>query len=459
MIPMTKQAYRLLHEGSLALAEIENNGMRIDVPRLDRTIEQAAVQIRKLEGRLKEDELWKLWKRRFGDRASLGSLHQLSQILYDELGHEPKSYTSGGRGSKEEKKRKRRPTMNEEALSRINLPFIKTYLRMGKIKDLRSTNLLGVRREVGGDGLLHPVFNLHLARTYRSSSNSPNFQNIPVRDKLLSKLIRRCFVPREGHVLVEVDYGALEVRVAACYNKDPRLIEYICDPTKDMHRDMAAECYLLDEDQVTKETRFYAKNQFVFPEFYGSYWKKVAPKLWDVIDRFGLKTVDGVPLKEHLGGNGIDDYEEFERHIEEVERDFWENRFPDYARWKVDWYKRYQRKGGFRMLTGFRVDGVYRRNDVINYPVQGAAFHCLLWSLVRIVKWIGKEKMRSKVIGQIHDSIVADVHRDELDDYLAKVEEVMTRDIRREWPWIIVPLEIEAEVSETNWYEKEPVAA
>ena len=109
------------------------------------------------------------------------------------------------------------------------------------------------------------------------------------------------------------------------------------------------------------------------------------------------------------------------------------------------------------MLTGFRVDGVHKRNDVINYPVQGAAFHVLLWSLIRLVKWLKKHKMRSVVVGQIHDSIVADVHHDELDEYLAAAKRIMTEDVRKAWPWIIIPLETEAEVGELNWWEKEKV--
>jgi len=115
------------------------------------------------------------------------------------------------------------------------------------------------------------------------------------------------------------------------------------------------------------------------------------------------------------------------------------------------------KQGWFDLLTGFRIAGVYGRNDVINYPVQGVAFHCLLWSLVRLVKWLKKNRMKTVIVGQIHDSIVADVHPDELDDFLAMAKRVMTGDIRKHWGWIIVPLEIEAESSETNWFDKRKV--
>ncbi len=449
----TAAACRLMHEGTLAHAEIEAAGIRIDVARLDRTIKGVGNRIESLTGKLKQDDVWKVWKRRFGGQANMGSRPQLGKVLFDELGYKSTTVTKTGR-----------PKMDRVELERLDLPFVKRFLQLEDIKKLKSTYLMGIRREVV-DGFLRPSFNLHLARTYRPSSDSPNFQNIPIRDKRVGKMIRSCFIPRDGHVLVEIDYSALEVRVAACYNRDPALIEYICDSTKDMHRDMAAECYMLSKGQVTKEARFYAKNQFVFPEFYGSYYAKCAPNLWDAIRSAKLTTVDGIPLQKHLAKKGISKLgycqpsekpEEgtFERHIQQVEQGFWGKRFKVYAQWKLDWFRKYQKRGWFDMLTGFRVSGVYGRNDVINYPVQGSAFHCLLWSLIRLVRKMQKKKMGSMVVGQIHDSIVADVHRDELDDYLAMAKQIMTEDIRREWKWIIVPLTIEAEVGERNWYEK-----
>lgn len=429
--------------------------MRVDVPRLDATIEKVGERVAVLTERLKQDEVWGIWKRRHGSKASLGSRQQLGQVLYKELGYKSTGATRSGRIQ-----------VDEKALSQIDLPFVKTYLEVERLKKLRSTYLIGVRREVV-DGFLHPVFNLHFARTYRSSCDSPNFQNIPIRDKQIGKLVRRCFVPREGHVLVEIDYGALEVRIAACYHKDPNMLEYIEDPSKDLHREMASECYMVGEDQVSKEMRFYAKNQFVFPEFYGSYYAQCAPNLWEAVDRFGLRLADGRSLREHLDEIGMLELgacsggqpavHTFESHVQEVEADFWGRRFPVYARWKKNWWEQYQRNGDFRMLTGFRVDGVYKRNDVINYPVQGAAFHCLLWSLIKLVKWLARSKMRTVIVGQIHDSIVADVHRSELGDYLAKAKRVMTEEIRKAWRWIIVPLVVEAEVGEENWWEKKEV--
>ncbi len=444
MTPTTQDAYNLFHEGVQALAHVESNGIRIDVPRLDRTIVKVGKRISRLAERLKQDEVWSRWRRRFGGRASLGSRQQLAAVLHEELKHKTAATTRTGKVQ-----------VDEKALSRIDLPFVKTYLEVEKLKKLQSTYLKGVRREVV-DGLLRPSFNLHLVSSYRSGCSNPNFQNIPIRDKTTGKLIRSCFVPRDGHVLVEVDYGALEFRIAACHWKDEAMVEYASDPSLDIHRDMAAECYMLEPDQVTSEVRFFAKNQFVFPTLYGSYYVNTARNLWNVIGQAGLTTKDGQSLEDHLMMvHGITE-RTYEDHVKGVERRFNE-RFPTWSVRKEKWWSKYQQRGWFPLMTGFRCSGVYSRNQLFNIPVQGPAFHILLWSLIELVGWMRKRKMRSMIVGQIHDSIVADVHRDELDDYIGKAREVMADDIRKAWPWIVTPLEVDVEVAETNWYEKRSV--
>ncbi len=445
----------LMHEGAIALAQVEANGMRVDVPRLERTIGKVERRIKELEGRLREDDVFKTWRKIFGQKTNLGSGPQLGRILFGELGYKSKSPTRTGK-----------PQVDQAALEQIDLPFVKQYVQIEKLKKLRGTYLKGLLREVE-DGFAHAVFNLHLVTTYRSSASDPNSQNIPVRDKQTSKLIRSCFIPRDGHVLVEIDYKGVEVGVVACYNKDPVLIKYIEDPTKDLHRDMAAKCYMLPKSQVTKDARFYAKNQFVFPEFYGDYYIDCARNLWDAIRSGKLKTEDGLGLKEHLESEGIDrlgkcnpkqrpEKGTFEYHVHQTEKDFWKL-FAVYAKWKDRWWRDYQRTGGFTTLTGFRIEGLYRRNQVINCPVQGTAFHCLLWSLIRLVRIMKKKKMRSKIVAEVHDSMVADVHKDELDDFIEMAKRTMTEDIRKAWAWLIVPLAVDVEVSETNWFEMSEV--
>ena len=99
------------------------------------------------------------------------------------------------------------------------------------------------------------------------------------------------------------------------------------------------------------------------------------------------------------------------------------------------------------------------RKQVINYRIQGSAFHCLLWCLIEMNKWLKKNKMKSKMVSQIHDSLIGDVHKDELDDYLWKINDLMTTQLAKVWEWIVVPLGVEMEICELNgtWFDKKKV--
>ena len=458
MKPITDKGYKLLHHGSIALAEVEANGIRIDTDYLDKAIARITKKIKILEVDIKDDDVYKKWKKVYGKNINMGSRVQLGKILFTHLGYESTSTTVTGK-----------PQVNETTLKAVGISFTKKYLKIEKLKNARSTYLEGIRREVV-NGFIHPLFNLHLPQTYRSSSSNPNFQNIPIRDPKMGKLVRQAFIARQDHQLVEIDYKGLEVAVAACYHKDPRMIKYLENPKLDMHRDMAQQCYMIPEGQVTKEIRFWGKSGFIFPQFYGDYYVNCAKNMWNAIDIDGLTLEDGTGLKQHLSNNGItklgkSSYDHspkkgtFEYHIKEVEDDFWNNRFKIYNRWRKRWWQQYQEKGYFETLTGFRIDGAYKRNEVINYPVQGSAFHCLLWSLIRLNAKLKKYKMKSKIVGQIHDSIVGDVYKDEVQDYLSMAHEITTVELPKAWKWIIVPLEVDAEIAPLggSWHQKEKI--
>ena len=203
---------------------------------------------------------------------------------------------------------------------------------------------------------------------------------------------------------------------------------------------------------------------FVFPQFYGSWYLACALQLWEACSTLKLE-VNGLPMRKHLKKKGIIDRGEcevgqkpriktFEAHVKKVENDFWKKRFKVYKRWKERWFDDYSEKGYFDTLTGFRIQGVLSRNDVINYPVQGSAFHCLLWTLIQAQKQIKKNKFSALITGQIHDSIFSDVPKNELNDYLDMLVDIGTRQIRKHWKWIIIPLELEAGVTDTTWYHK-----
>lgn len=464
MRPTTHEGYELLHEGVIALSRVEANGMKVDVDYLNRAIVSCEEKRKRIRAKLQETKVWGIWRKRFGERANLTSDAQLASVLFEEMRIEPKEFTEKGR-----------PSTDEGALEKLDLKFVKGYVLMKKYEKASGTYLKGIQRELM-NGFIHPVFNLHTTQTYRSSSDTPNFQNMPVRNPMMAELIRNCFISRFGKrgVIVENDYKGLEVSISACYHLDPKFIRYITDPAMDMHRDMAMQCFMLTPEDMKaksgKNLRYGAKNMFVFPQFYGDFYPRCAQSLWDWVERAQLTTAAGVPIREHLRAKGItrlgkcDPSEKpmpgtFEHHIKQVEDDFWNNRFGVYGKWKKTWWNEYLENGGFDTHTGFRIEGVMDRNQVINYPVQGSAFHCLLWSLIRIQKILRKEKMRSVIAGQIHDSLIGDVHADELTDYLAIVKQVSEHDVRKHWDWISVPLTVENEIVPLgeSWFHKREV--
>lgn len=455
---LRQEGYDLLHEGVQALSVVEGNGIRIDMRKLAATKEELTVKMKSLRRGLEETKVWRQWKRRFGAKANLTSRDQLAEIFYKELEFPVVDVTESGK-----------PSTDEEALQKIDHPFIPDLLRMTKYEKTLGTFLSGIEREVVGDRL-HPVFNLHLVRTYRSSSDSPNFQNFPVRDKEIAKIIRSLFIPSRGCGLAENDFKGIEVGVSACYHKDENFISYITTPGKDMHRDMAAQIYMMDPKEVSKDVRYGAKNKFVFPQFYGDYYVACARSLWDWIIKGNLKGPNDIPLLEHLKSKGITrlgacDPEQspkegtFEKHLQEVENDFWNRRFMEYGKWRKRFYQSYIEKGYFDILTGFRVHGSFSRNSVTNYPVQGSAFHCLLWTLIQVNKALTKYNLRTRIVGQIHDSLISDAPTNELGTYWEIVEELVTQKLRKRYEWLIVPLEIEYEIaaSEGSWHDKREV--
>lgn len=462
MRPSTPEAYQLFHQGTLALANVEANGMRVDLDYLDGAIKQANRTIKELEQKLQADEIFKQWRRHYGTRTKLGSGEQLAHVLFTIMGLPCRERTATGR-----------PSAAESNLLDIDLDFVREWRRLAKFTKSKGTFLEGIRNFTTSDGLIHPNFNLNLVASYRSSSDNPNFQNFPSRNEEMAKLVRSAFIPRKNHHLVESDFKGIEVGVACCYTKDKNLIR---DYTEgDMHRDMAMECYQLPMEEVGKQIRYCGKNMFVFPEFYGDYYASCARHLWEAIERMSLKTVSGTPLYEHLASVGIEELGDcdpnespregsFEEHIRAVEDCFWNERYRTYNDWKRETWQEYQNRGWSQLYTGFVVtqskeSPVMNRKQVINYRIQGSAFHCLLWCLIEMDKWLKKNRMRSKIVSQIHDSLIGDVHKDELADYLWKINDLMTVQLAKVWKWINVPLGVEMEICALNgtWFDKKKV--
>jgi len=448
MIPLSMDGYELLHDGVMAFTDIEATGIKVDVEYLQKQDVQVGDAILNIERELWRTKEVKEWKQRFGKKLKFTSDTQLAEMLFNQWKYKPTKTTRKGKAS-----------VDIAVLRKINSSFTKLILRhrkLGTVKDTFISNLLNNQSE----GFLHPSFNLHTVLSFRSSSSGPNFQNQPIRDPIQGKIIRTGILPLiPSHQIGEIDYKGNEVISNACYNHDPNLVIYIEDPTKDMHLDSAADAFLLQPEQIGKMVRYVGKNSFTFAEFYGSYYANIGPSMWEAIAEYDLKTEDGISLYDHLRKVKIKTIDQFTDHIEEVEYRFWNERFPIFAKWKIKWYDAYLQNGYFDLLSGFRCQGPMYKNEVCNYPGQGTGFHFVLWSMTKLHQWLSSNEMETKILGQIHDSIVFSFHPKELQTVLRKARQIMCHDIRKHWKWINVPMNIDVEVAPIgeSWNEKESI--
>ena len=416
-----------LLEGSRTLSNIQTVGIRLDEEKLEMTTDRLDKRLKRLHEKVMSSEEIKKWDG--SKKINFNSDKQLKHLLYSILKLKPTKGTDKGNVS-----------VDKEVLEKINIPFTQSILEYRRWLKAKDTYLAQYSREIM-DGKVYTSFNLHTVKTFRSSSNGPNMQNNPNRDERVKKMVRSIFIPRKGNRLVEWDYKGIEVSVAACVTGDKNLIKYVTDLTTDMHRDIAADLLLKMPEKITKEERYITKNGFVFPEFYGDYFKQIAPNIWDRISD---------ETKRHLSDKGIRIFRDFSAHVEGIEKIFWEERFPEFAGWRKKVWRDYQKKGYIDTVTGFRCRAPMTRNKVANYPIQGPAFHCLLWSLNKIEPRIRKRFDGSYIIGQIHDAIVGDVRPEDETELDHLVWEYGTQKIREHWDWIVVPLAIEKERSEMD---------
>lgn len=441
--------YKLLHDGIIECSDVESKGIAVDLEHCEKQSKHLTRRIKRLNDKIQNSEEVEKWKKETKQKTfNPNSDPELRRLLYGVMGYKKGKGTEAGNAS-----------TDKAALMKIGTSFALTTIDFRRLSKLKGTYLAGFMRETI-DGLMHPFINLHIARTFRSSVDRVNFQNIPVRDKEAQRITRAAIIPRKGRQLLDVDYSGVEVRMACCNTKDPKLIEDVLHG--DMHRDEACNIFMLPKEEITggpEGLRYIAKNGFVFPEFYGDWFVSCAKDIWPRIEY--LKTVSGVSVRSHLAKGGIKNYRDFEKHVEEVEDAFWNKKYVKYAEWKEIVWEDYQRKGYVDLLTGFRCGGLMKKNDVTNYPNQGPAFHCLLKALILLNRRFNEEKLESFIIGQIHDDLVFDAEPDELEYIKPIIRETMCEEVPKGWDWLIVPLDIDAKISEIdgNWSEvkNEPI--
>ena len=425
------QGYKFLNESTIWLTKSQFNGFHIDIDRYNEVSRMLEDKIKELkESILLCDEI-KLWDGE--EEFNYGSTKQLGHLLFDIMEIKPTVFTPKGT-----------PAVNIEALEKIDTPLVKTLLEIRRYEKLFNTYIHQFQLEQT-DGMIHAFTYLNRVETFRSSMGSINIQNQPKRDKEAKALITSLVMPSKGHKLVGYDLKGAEVSVGACNSGDKNLVSYVEDLTKDMHRDLAMQAFMLPKNEVSSTIRRGMKGTVTFPMMYGSYYKQMAPDLYEFAEEIGML--------QHFKDKGVDTYDKFEKHVEKIEKYFWGTMFPTHKKWMEKQWTDYQKYGKVSIPTGFYVYAPMRRNNTFNTPVQGSAYHCNQRTYNKVSEYIETHGMKSKVLFQIHDAIYIDMcpEEEELLDWC--IWYYGTQEIKDEWTWLVTTLYYEKEAGEVdaNW--------
>jgi DNA polymerase I-like protein with 3'-5' exonuclease and polymerase domains len=478
--PHLHQGYQFFHKGLQALADATVHGIPMDELYY---LEQRHSLTERMEGlmdTLTKGEVAAAYHGHTGERLGIVtkdfSAKALRIVLFKILGLPAVKKTATGLAS-----------VDKEVLSKADHPWVSALLEWRKVHKIVGTYIAQFVREIN-EGRMHPWYPLHTTQSTRGSSQGPNFQNVPKRDKEAKKITRRGITASTGHRLCAVDYGSQEVRTAAILSGDPVLMEYCHQPDSDMHTDVAHRIWAIDPDWISSGLRFHSKGGFVFAQFYGSYYVSCGVEMWEkcIIDPMVLDEYKGqelapehhVLLKDHLVSTGVITNDEgkltklkirgqletvtqqqadFVNHVKTVEAWFWQ-RFAALRAWQERMTHEYQQTGYVSMPFGFRRGGLLNNNKIFNTAIQGTAFHFLLWSYIQLHRH-SLTHWRSRLMGQIHDEMLYDMAAGEEQEVLDTTVAVMEDRIRERFDWISVPLVAEPEWSpvDGNWTEMQDV--
>ena len=393
------------------LAAMELEGINLDVPFLKSMSVEMAVESNALEQKIYETA---------GEKFNLASPKQLGDVLFDKL-------KIGG--AKQKKTKTGQYATGEEILSYLanDNEIVRDILEWRQMVKLQSTYIDALPNQVDKKtGRVHTDYMQTVAATGRLSSNNPNLQNIPVRTER-GRLIRKAFIPRdENYTLVSADYSQIELRIIAALSGEENMIKAFQNK-EDIHKSTAAKVFNVPLEEVTKEQRSNAKT-VNFGIIYG-------------VSAFGLSNQTSLSRKE--SAELIDAYYETYPKLK------------SYMSNQVD----FARENGYvQTVLGRRrylkdinsanmmVKSGAERNAV-NAPIQGSAADIIKIAMINIHKKLISENWKSKMLLQVHDELVFDVHNSELE----KIQPMIKYEMENAFI-MDVPLDVEIGLGK-NWLE------
>ncbi len=391
------------------LADMEIEGVRIDVNELAKMSENLSSRLHDIEQQVYELA---------GGEFNISSPMQVGEVLFERLKIDPKAKRTkrGAYSTTEEILEKYRNTQ----------PIVDKILQIRGLKKLLSTYINALPELINpATGKIHTSYNQTVTATGRISSTNPNLQNIPVRTDD-GREIRRAFIADEGCEIYSADYSQIELRLIADMSGDENMIEAF-NSGVDIHRATAAKVYGVALEEVTDEQRRYAKTAN-FGIIYG-------------ISAFGLS--ERLSISRGDAKKLIDGYYEsypqmrqyMDETLEQVRKDGYVSTIKGRRRYLPDINSRNA------VVRG------YAERNAVNAPIQGSAADIIKVAMIDIAREFAKEGLRSKMIMQVHDELVFNVVNDEL----ARVKEIVKRNMENAYQGR-VPLTVSAGVGK-NWLE------
>ena len=405
---LEKVAYEVDFPLVPVLEDMEYEGVKIDKSALD----SFSKELQKLITEYTQ----KIYKAA-GLEFNISSPKQLQTILFEKLG------LASGRKTKTGFSTDARALENLKGEHEI-VDLILDYRQVTKLKSTYTDslpNLINTKT-----GRVHTDFNQTVAATGRLSSLNPNLQNIPIRTEM-GKEIRKAFVPRDkNYVLLSADYSQIELRLLAAICKDEALMKAF-KSGEDIHRSTAALVFKIDPKDVTHDMRRKAK-EVNFGILYG-------------IGPFGLKTRLGIP----------------QSHAKDI-IDLYFKTFKNVRNYMDDSVKKAQEKGYAETLLGRRrflrninsnnrVVRQFEERVAINMPIQGTAADMIKLAMIKIYNELEKRKAKTKMVLQVHDELLFDAHKDEVDDFRPMIKEIMETAMS-----VDVPIVVDTGVGD-NWLD------
>ncbi|EAZ81706.1 DNA polymerase I [Algoriphagus machipongonensis] len=383
------------------LTEMEFEGIRIDT----KSLAEMSISLEK-ESKEIENKVYEI----AGVRFNLASPKQLGDVLFEKLKLDPKA----------KKTKTGQYATGEEILSKLanEHEIARAILDFRQMVKLKSTYVDALPTMINSKtGKIHTTYNQFVAATGRLSSINPNLQNIPIRTER-GREIRKAFVPRdENHILLAADYSQIELRIMAAFSGDESMIEAFKNG-RDIHATTAAKIFQVPLEEVTSDMRRKAKTAN-FGIIYG-------------ISAFGLSqrlSISRTEAKEIIDAY----FKEFPAVKEYMDRAIEKARNDEYVETLLG-RRRYLRDINSRNAT---MRGFAERN-AINAPIQGSAADLIKVAMIDVHNWMKKENLKSKMILQVHDELVFDAHKDEVEILKKNIPELMSNAIKMD-----VPVEVE----------------